>query len=346
MSKYIRLLAALVLVAGCGSSENNASGGGGGDPGGTGGPGSGSGGGKPLEGFSVNFDPITVQPGQEDTQCVLVRLPNPEALHVNTIHNELGPGSHHLIVYRTTDTEEQRTPFPCQPFVDLLTPEKGAPLMITQKPDDVLTLPKGVAFSLEKQQMLRLEMHYINTTPDPIEVTAKSTFVPMPESEFEHEADFVFFGNPDIDLPPHGSQTLGPTFLPMPQQLAGAKFFGVTGHTHQWGTNVTVGSSETEGGAPSMIYDVGNWKWDEPPTVYLDPPLELPTGGGFHLTCTYTNGSEDNIGFGESATEEMCFFWTYYYPSAGAFVCAHTDQIPGGYDLCCPGNPLCSQIFQ
>jgi hypothetical protein len=40
----------------------------------------------------------------------------------------------------------------------------------------------------------------------------------------------------------------------------------------------------------------------------------------------------------------MCFFWTYYYPSQGAFVCAHTGQF-GGIDLCCPGSPLCDQIF-
>jgi hypothetical protein len=41
----------------------------------------------------------------------------------------------------------------------------------------------------------------------------------------------------------------------------------------------------------------------------------------------------------------MCFFWAYYYPSQGAFVCAHTDQVPGGYDLCCPGNPVCGMLF-
>ena len=29
--------------------------------------------------------------------------------------------------------------------------------------------------------------------------------------------------------------------------------------------------------------------------------------------------------FGESANNEMCFFWAYYYPSKGAYVCVHTD---------------------
>jgi len=287
-----------------------------------------------------------VPAGEEDTQCVVKKLTNTEAKHVGRIHNQLGPGSHHLIVYRTNDTEEQPDPFPCQPFADLLNPAKGTPLMITQKSDDELVLPPGVAFAIGQAQFVRLEMHYLNATSDSIEVTATSTFYAMDEADFENEADFLFFGNPDIDIPPNASATLGPTFLPLPAMLSGSKFFGLTGHTHQLGTKVTVTTSDTENGAETPIYDVDGWQWEEPETVYLEPALEIPDGGGFHLTCDWNNTTANTVGFGESATEEMCFFWTYYYPSKGAFVCAHTDQIPGGFDLCCPGNPtLCDQIF-
>ena len=47
--------------------------------------------------------------------------------------------------------------------------------------------------------------------------------------------------------------------------------------------------------------------------------------------------------FGKSATEEMCFFWAYYYPNKGARVCLHTSCIGGvgGGDICCPGDALC-----
>jgi len=45
--------------------------------------------------------------------------------------------------------------------------------------------------------------------------------------------------------------------------------------------------------------------------------------------------------FGESANNEMCFFWAYYWPSQGSKVCFHTEQY-GGHDLCCPGDSLCS----
>jgi hypothetical protein len=208
-----------------------------------------------------------------------------------------------------------------------------------------LILPDGVGFVLEPQQMIRLEVHYLNTSAGDIQVGATSTFHVMPEEEFTDAADFLFLGNPDIDIAPNSSFTLGPTFLPLPADLDGSKFFGITGHTHQWGTNVRVGVVPTEDGAETPVYDVPGWQWDEPATVYHDPPFSLPEGGGFRFTCEYQNMSSQAVGFGESANAEMCFFWAYYYPSKGAFVCAHTDQVPGGYDICCPGNAACGQIF-
>lgn len=317
------------------------------NPGGGGETGSGGagGGGENLPSFTVTFDPVSVQPGDENTQCVVKRLGNDEQIRVHQIQNVLPNGSHHLIVYRTADTVEQLEPFDCEPFTDTLDPAKGSPVMITQKSEETLTLPEGVAFTFEAGAMVRLELHYINTDGAPRDVSATSTFVTMAEASFRDEASFLFLGNPDISIPPNASATLGPTFMAMPQNLYGVNFFGITGHTHQWGTNVTVSAADAEAGPDTPVYDVPNWQWSEPATVYHDPAFTLADGGGFRFTCEWENQSADTVGFGESANAEMCFFWAYYYPSQGAFVCAHTDQVPGGLDLCCPGNALCSQLF-
>ncbi len=303
--------------------------------------------GAPLPSYRVDFPAVTVPAGFENTQCVIVRLGNPEPLRVNRIHNLLSDGSHHFIVYTSNDTEEVATPFDCDPFTDTLNPEAGAPLMITQKHEEVLTLPAGVAFSLEANQMIRLEVHYINTNPDgAIELTASSTFIPIPEAEFENEADFLFIGNVDVFIPAMSTATLGPTFFPIPGNLDGVKYFGITGHTHQWGTDVRVAATDGPDGADTPVYDVEDWVWSEPETVYHDPPFEVPPDGGFRFTCEWNNLSDQSVGFGESATKEMCFFWAYYYPSVGPFVCFHTDElVPGGADFCCPGSPLCAFII-
>ncbi len=353
MSKLNSLSFGLLLAAatGCGTvtlePTGTTGGAGGSDTTTTGGTMSSTGtGSTPGDSYSVEFGPVTVAPGKENTQCVVLRLNNPALLHVGQIHNELSDGSHHLIVYRTNDTVEKLTPFDCQPFADTLKPEKGSPLMITQKHDEVLTLPKGVAFTLQPTQMVRLEMHYINPNSADVQIRAKSTFTAILDSEFKDEADFLFLGNPDIKIPAYSKQTLGPTYLGLPNaNLAGVNVFGITGHTHQHGTNVSVSLADSKSGPDKVLYDVPNWQWSEPATVYQDPPVVIPAGGGFRFTCAWNNTSNTEVTFGESANDEMCFFWAYYYPSKGAFVCAHTDKVPGGFDVCCPGSPLCSQLF-
>jgi hypothetical protein len=299
----------------------------------------------PLDSYSITFPPTPVPSGWEGTQCVVKRLNNPTQIRVNQIHNQLGPASHHLIVYRTNDPNEQPIPFACQPFVNTLNPSQGGPLMITQKADELLTMPPGVAVTLQPGQMIRLEMHYINASPAPVDVTATTTFVPISDSDYQYEADFLFVGSPDISIPAFGTATLGPSFFRIPPNLATASFFGATGHTHQWGVNAWLATAPGPFGPDTPIYDIPNWNWHEPETVYYDPPIQVPANGGFHFSCTWNNLSPNLVTFGESANQEMCFFWTYYYPSVGPFVCLHTDAVPGGADFCCPGSPLCATFF-
>src|SRR5262245_3890503 len=82
---------------------------------------------------TLAFPTIVAPAGIEKTQCVVLRLSNEKPLHIGAIHNTLGAGSHHLIVYRVNDAEEQRKPFSCQPFSDTFDATKGSPIMVTQK---------------------------------------------------------------------------------------------------------------------------------------------------------------------------------------------------------------------
>jgi hypothetical protein len=290
--------------------------------------------------YTLTFGPITVQPGEENTQCLVLHLGNPAGVHVDTIHNTLTTGSHHMIVYRSNETVEQTTPFDCKPFTDTLDPTKGSTLMVTQKRDDTLTLPDGVGFALDADQMIRLELHYINPGAQPIQVTATTNMTTMDERQFQSAADFLFIGDPDITLPPGAQTSLGPIFFSLPPEYAGSQFFAITGHEHQLGTNVkvSVAANRTDPGA--SIYDVPGWLWSEPATVVSDPPFTVPDNGGFRFTCDWNNTTNATVNFGESANDEMCFFWAYYYPSQGSRVCIHSDQVQGGIDICCPGPSL------
>jgi hypothetical protein len=193
--------------------------------------------------------------------------------------------------------------------------------------------------------MVRLEMHYINATQGPLTLTGSSTMKTAPT--FKDEANFLFIGNPDIKIPAMSTFTLGPTFFKLDQDtFGGANFFAFTGHEHKYGTNVTVqtAASATDN-AGNMVYQVPNWVWSEPATEFHDPPVQIPDQGGFSFTCDWDNTSPAEVKFGESANNEMCFFWAYYYPSKGAYVCMHTAQA-NGHDFCCPGAVECAFIAQ
>ena len=295
--------------------------------------------------YSIGFGPVTVQPGEEHTKCIVARLGNTLPVHIGSLHDVLSTGSHHMIVYRSNETVEQTTPFDCKPFTDTLDPTKGSTLVVSQKHDDLLSLPPGVAFTLDANQMIRLEVHYLNPGSAPIDVTATANFVTMDDASFHDEAGFLFVGDPDIKLPPHAATTLGPVFFTVPPGYEDAHFFAITGHEHQMGTNVSVAVATSASDPGTSVYDVPGWLWSEPATVAANPTFQIPPGGGFRFTCDWNNTSDKMVRFGESANDEMCFFWAYYYPSQGSRVCFHSTQVGGGIDVCCPGPSLFCPLF-
>lgn len=308
--------------------------------------------GPPISGdhFSLTWGPVTVQPGGENTQCVNLPLGNAGPVKIKTFHNTLSTLSHHFIVYRNnSDEAEYTTPQNCQPFAGTLDVQGGSsPLMITQRHDETLTLPDGVAYSFGANQMIKLEMHFINGGDSAAEATATAEFYVVPDAEVQDEAEFLFIGTPDINytLAP-GESVTRQAYFPVPSSLDGVNVFALTGHTHKRGTDMDVSTAPSEAGSRTEVYNPTPFSWSEPETRRHDPPFTIPSGGGFDFQCTWTNNeaTSQSFGFGESANDEMCFFWAYYYPSKGAKVCVHTDQIPGGFDGCCPDNTaICNAL--
>ena len=106
---------------------------------------------------------------------------------------------------------------------------------------------------------------------------------------------------------------------------------------------VSVAPSKT--GPMTSVYAPSPFNWAEPATA-TPPEFSVPVGGGFDFQCTWHNTTTATVKFGESADQEMCFFWAYYYPSQGSKVCFHTEAYGGaaGVNVCCPGDSLCSYL--
>jgi hypothetical protein len=341
-----RLALLVVLVAACGKSPAST----------TGGPTADA---PALSGnvYSLKWGPVTVQPGVENTQCIWLKLSNTTDIEVHQMHNVLSPTSHHLIVYRDDmDTTEQTTPTPCQPFTGALnTTGMIEPLAITQKKDDEITLPDGVGYKFAAGQMIKLEMHYINSGDTAQDTQATVDFYSADPATIHDEAAVLFTGSPDIGtmgqgIAPGASYTLHEFFtVPSYLDLSQSHIFAITGHEHHYGTGVQLQVAPSATGAMTMVYNPMPFQWAEPATATFATPFAIPQNGGLDITCSWTNTGTATAKFGESANDEMCFTWMYYYPSQGSKVCMHTNQYGGasGINVCCPSSDsLCGLIAQ
>ena len=274
----------------------------------------------PPEDASTNLaSPLTVSisipqvpPGYEGTKCQKMRLGNSNAVKIGEIHNKLSAVSHHLVVSMVTDPSETESDlFDCSPFRAAVI---GAPLTVTQKHDDTILMPDGVAFPLEADQLMHLEMHFINTGTETVDVLATSELFPLSSPEDVQEASFLIVGNLDIQIPPNSVHENPWAFVTLPTDFADVNFFGATGHTHRFGTATRLQIAGPDGTDPKTIYDPPNFSWTEAELKFFSPPEHVPEGGGFRFQCAWDNPTNSVVTYGESALQEMCFFWTYYYP--------------------------------
>jgi hypothetical protein len=265
-----------------------------------------------AEPLKLQFKLEQVQPGEEDTKCMQLRLSNKEAVNITKIHNTISTGSHHFIVTALSDKNAEETPLaPCRGFAGAL---EGAPLTITQKHDDTVTLPKGVGYHLNAEQVMHLEVHYINTSDKPIDVVAETALYPAAADAELEDGSVMLMGTRKVMLPPNESTKTENTFLKLPAGMEDVKFYAITGHTHQFGTNVTVHAADAKQADTGALYHPEGFDWEAPEMKQLEPHISVPKDGGFLLQCTWNNTSDSVISYGESATAEMCFFWGYYYP--------------------------------
>jgi hypothetical protein len=266
----------------------------------------------PVATVDAGIGPIALSPGQETTVCITLALGNDQPVYIPRITVNLAEGSHHLVVYRSMATSESLTPTPCTAFQGILSGQ-AVPLMITEKRSDELTFPTGVALKIQAHQMIGLEAHYINTGAQPLQGQGAVHFETVPLTTANvTESDLAFWGTLNILLGA-GTQSVGPLFA---SGLAGTHGFALTTHQHRLGTDFKVwfaNSASDTNHAP--VADTTDWA--NPPLYRLSPELDFNGQNGLAYQCTWDNTTGQTVTFGESALQEMCFLWMYYYPTHG-----------------------------
>lgn len=277
-----------------------------------------------LQTIELSIGPIPLAPGQETTVCTVVKLPTQVPIDVVQIDSRLAPGSHHLVFYKSALTQEQPTPTKCAPL-DIgfgQAMPKNIPLYIAETEDgNSLPLPAGAAYHIDAGQMVKLEAHYLNASPNAIVGKGTVVLTVAPAGTKYQPADIMFCGSvTELYLKgvPPGMSALTPGFYRPPD---GVKVFGLTAHQHQRGTLMTISKSTGQQDEGTKLLDGAPWD-NEPFQRYDDAHLlTFGPNEGLRWQCFYNNPDNKTVKFGESAeSNEMCFLWAYYYPSVGHFI--------------------------
>ncbi|HLK40421.1 MAG TPA: hypothetical protein VKU41_26900 [Polyangiaceae bacterium] len=261
----------------------------------------------------TSIGPIDVAPGVEKTVCITKRLGNTQDLAISGYTASLAPGSHHLILYTTNDTAENLTPTPCRPFVGLAGGD-AVPLVLVNERKLEWKFPSGVAVEVPKNQMLRIEAHYINTSAADLMGLGAVSFQGTPKASAPSyvAADFLFWGTDSIHIPPGATYSTRPTFQ---AGTAGTHLVSISTHQHSLGTGIKVWASAQAGDMSRPI--ANDLDWSNPAWSLLSPTVDFDGTSGLTYQCDWNNTTPWTITFGESALDEMCFVGGYYYPGHG-----------------------------
>jgi Copper type II ascorbate-dependent monooxygenase, C-terminal domain len=188
----------------------------------------------------------------------------------------------------------------------------------------------GLGQRIKAHTPVRLDMHYINSTSEPLLKEGWVYLEYVDQSEILNLVDMITFFQGAINVPPHGTSETAKGACPVPN----TRYVGlVTGHFHQNGTRFSVWRRD-KAGLDTLIYETYDWEdpgnlWyrDKQQNPVPDPNtlshggwsgfLKVEPGEQIVYQCAFANPTDQTITLGELGGDQMCNVFGMYYPSDG-----------------------------
>jgi len=199
--------------------------------------------------------------------------------------------------------------YPCS---ELSTMELAYTIFPSQRDNQRITMPTGVAAPMTAPLMVIFSHHYVNPTPDPITINAILNIETIPKEEVTHVAGLVFDDIPDLEIPP-GTERVVSRNCVFERDVNIAL---VSTHNHEWGECATI--NQYDGEADSMEAEpfFVNKQWETPPILHFEPgEFSIEAGDGVNWSCHFRNDTDRTLINDGTAQGEMCVFAAVTYPS-------------------------------
>jgi hypothetical protein len=175
---------------------------------------------------------------------------------------------------------------------------------------DDLRFPDGVAIHLTAGMYLNLNLYLVNPTADQLSDTSAVLVRTVDATQVAHEADMMFAGTFNINVPSDGQPHIAQGGCTAP---ADWHVLALWPRMHQ--TAVHQSLVVTHASTPTTVLDAP-YDFD----VQKNYPMQdtmVHAGDAVSVTCTYVNTTGIVMTYGDLATAETCFTGIYKYPAGG-----------------------------
>jgi hypothetical protein len=267
--------------------------------------------------FTYQTPSIAVAAGEERYVCYAQTLT--EDLTIDRYDYTLVRGIHHLFFSRTLAPEPEGLS-----ECDVLFRTTWVPLFVAGTGSASLQDPAGSATVLPKGTQVVLQVHLLNPASQGIDVTAalqmhRSTIAnPTPVGIYA-------FGTERISLAPNAVGTASYDCT----TAEDVESFGNFPHMHELGTALKLEVADSTG-AYNEVYSRDPYSFNN---QYIDTlPLSVPKGAKTRITCTYANTTDSVVTYGETTSDEMCFFVAFVAGDGNIGGCVEQVAPDGGTD--------------
>lgn len=237
--------------------------------------------------------------GTEQTFCVRRTLEREVAL--SGFKPILPKGTHHTVVSIGPAQEPDGVVQGCSSLVTAATGVWGSGV---QTPP--FEFPDGVGMVLPAGQQLLLTLHVYNTDTQPLRGHSGTAVRPAARTAISQLAEVTLAGPVLFAIPPGKAQVSGSCTFADPSTV-----IAIGPHMHRMGRHarfVAIRAGQADRVLHDAEFDFGEQRH------YPVDNMRFEAGDRLDVTCTYENDSKRIVGFGESASDEMCFAVLVRYP--------------------------------
>ena len=290
---------------------------------------------------TLTMDAFSVPANSEVYMCQ--QFGNPFGADVDLVKmvGSMSQGSHHFFLFNMSPSTGRTTSGPIGACPDGGLEFHPFPYL-SQQPEWTVQYGAGMGYPLIGQNGLMMNVHYLNTSAQPVTPKVTITIYPARAGTVTTHVGTVFLNTDLISVAAGTTTPVAVSESSAPITDEDYTIFTNWSHMHMYATDFKASANG------SVFYEETTWQ--EPPLItagsdtsmHESPllPLAMKSGEAIEWTCMYTNPTAQTMTFGESAqTSDMCIYMGQYYPADGTpstnpnypDVLMDVPQIPSGF---------------